>query len=182
MEFYDSDLQNANFREAVIYNTKFNNSKITDIDFSNAVIHDTRFINLKKPDEESYMNFSYAKLENVLFDKYNLKGTDFHNAELNTVSFKESNLNNSDFNHAILREIDFQEVDLTGVKGLESCEFENIKMNRAKLLCNEDYVLQITKEQFKNMFFDEIIIVDSEGEEHIMKKEDDIENTVFFYE
>ncbi|MGN0357047.1 MAG: pentapeptide repeat-containing protein [Blautia sp.] len=180
--FKNTTLQGALFTNIFATDLKFYDSDLQKTDFREAVIYDTQFINSEMPAEESCINFSYAKLENVLFRAYNLKNADFHNAELNRVSFRESNLKNSDFNHAILRKIDFQEVDLTGVKGLESCVFENIKMNRSKLSCNEDYVLQITKEQFKNMVFDEIIIVDSEGEEHIMKKEDDIENTVFFYE
>lgn len=130
--------------------------------------------------------FKDCNLTNVVFRDSSLDGACFKRIFASELFFYDSSLQNADFSHAVIRETDFcetdfQGTDLTNVNGLETCTFRNVKMNNAKLSCDEDYVLQITEEQFKNMIFDKLIIVDSNGVENIMSK-DDIENTLFFYE
>jgi hypothetical protein len=103
LTFFQTGLQNTHFKQAKIWNSRFQDVAAIGSDFRGAVISQSKFIG----SDWSESTFAGAKIESTLFDNVNFVKASFRGASLKNVVFKNCNLSLVDFSEVVLSRVRF---------------------------------------------------------------------------
>lgn len=130
----DLNLNGADFREAKLEKTKFQNSELIQAKLDNA---DLKEVNLQSA------NLIFAKLQEAKLTEANLQGADLRLANLQRAKLGKANLQKAKLGWANLRGADLQEVDLQKLVGSNWKLLKaSSKLSRARITTN-DFIQKI---------------------------------------
>ena len=116
LEFFESFLDTANFKEAKLYGTVFLYCTLTEAHFYEADLEGAVFIECML----DRSNFIQSKCKNAVFINCNIRDASFCYADLSDTEFVESDLENSDLNNVKINQKSnpekFRNVNTAGIK------------------------------------------------------------------
>ena len=132
--FIKSELQRANFEEAVLQDANFRNANLNSAAFINAELQGTYFeeANLQNANfHNANLNkalFIYAELQGSHFEEADLQGANFFSANLQGTYFEWANLQHAVFLNANSQDVHFEGADL------QRANFEGADLQNANFL------------------------------------------------
>lgn len=119
----EANLRDADLTEANLWSAYLNSAKLTDANLTNANLNRATLIDAQLLRTNlSGANLGGAQLNNAFIKSANLSGADFTGAELTGAILKCVDLERSTLRAARLGDTMFLDVDISDVKGLETCK------------------------------------------------------------